>query len=151
MDLNQRLAEDLKAAMKTGERLRLAVIRLLRTRIKEAAVEKRADLSDEEIYKVIASEAKRRREAIDLFEKGGRADLASRERQEIEVLEGYLPPKLSEEDLRALAVETAKEVGAKGPQDLGTVMRVLIPKVTGRAEGSLVKRVVGDVLAQSQG
>jgi uncharacterized protein YqeY len=146
MDLNERLSEDQKAAMKSGDTLRTSVLRLLRTRIKERAVEKRDDLSDTEIYKVIMSEAKKREEAIDLFEKGGRGDLADREKQEIDVLKGYLPPMLSDDELKALILEAIKEVEAKTPQDLGRVMKVLMPKVTGRTEGSKVNKLVKDLL-----
>lgn len=150
MDLNERLSEDQKSAMKGGDTLQVSVLRVLRTRIKEGAVEKRRDLSDGEIYKVILSETKRREEAIDLFEKGGRGDLATREKQEIEILKTYLPPALSEEELRKHASEAVKEVGAKSQRDLGKVMKVLMPKVTGKAEGSLVNRIVKELLAEQQ-
>ena len=146
-NLNERLSEDLKAAMKSGEKVRLDAIRLLATRIKEAAVRKRGDLDDAEIIKVIMSEAKKRKEAIDLFEQGGRGDLASRETQEMEILQSYLPPKLSEDDLRTHAQEAIAEAGALDPRDLGKVMKVLMPKVTGRTEGSVVSRIVKELLA----
>jgi uncharacterized protein YqeY len=145
MDLNEKLSEDQKSAMKAGD-----TSRLLRTRIKERAVEKRDNLSDGEIYKVIVSEAKKRQEAIDLFEKGGRGDLATREKQEIEILKSYLPPMLSEDELKAHASEAIKEVDAKSPRDLGKVMKVLMPKVTGRTEGSLVNRIVKNLLAEQK-
>ncbi|MFH1313194.1 MAG: GatB/YqeY domain-containing protein [Candidatus Eisenbacteria bacterium] len=146
MDLNEKLSEDQKSAMKGGDTLRISVLRLLRTRIKERAVEKRGDLSDDEIYKVIMSEAKKRQEAIELFEQGGRADLADREKQEIEFLKTYLPPMLSDDEVKALILEAIKEVEAKTPQDLGKVMKVLMPKVTGRTEGSKVNKIVKELL-----
>jgi uncharacterized protein YqeY len=146
MDLNEKLSEDQKAAMKSGDALRTGVLRLLRTRIKERAVEKRDDLSDDEIYKVIMSEAKKRQEAIDLFVKGGRGDLADRDKQEIEILKSYLPPMLSDEELKTLILEAIKETEAKTPQDLGKVMKVLMPKVTGRTEGSKVNKIVKELL-----
>jgi uncharacterized protein YqeY len=150
MSLNEKLAEDLKVAMKGRDGLRVGVLRLLRTRVKEASVEKRDELSDEEIYKVIMSETKKRKEAIELFERGGRVDLATRERQEIEVLQSYLPPRLTEEEIRALAAEAISEVGAVDPRDLGKVMKALVPKVTGRSEGSLVSKIVRELLAQDK-
>ena len=146
MDLNEKLSEDQKAAMKSGDTLKTGVLRLLRTRIKERAVEKRDDLSDGEIYKVIMSEAKKRQEAVDLFEKGGRGDLAERDKKEIEILKSYLPPMLSDEELKTLILEAIKEAEAKTPQDLGRVMKVLMPKVTGRTEGSKVNKLVKDLL-----
>ena len=146
MDLNEKLSEDQKTAMKSGDTLKIGVLRLLRTRIKERAVQKRDDLSDDEIYKVIISEAKKRQEAIDLFEQGGRGDLADREKQEIEFLRSYLPPMLSDDEVKALILEAIKEVEAKTPQDLGRVMKVLMPKVTGRTEGSKVNKLVKELL-----
>ncbi len=148
MDLNEKLSEDQKSAMKGGETLKIGVLRLLRTRIKERAVQKRDDLSDDEIYKVIMSEAKKRQEAIDLFEQGGRGDLADREKQEIEFLKSYLPPMLSDDEVKALILEAIKEVEAKTPQDLGRVMKVLMPKVTGRTEGSKVNKIVKTLLSE---
>ena len=146
MDLNEKLSEDQKAAMKSGDTLKTGVLRLLRTRIKERAVEKRDDLSDSEIFKVIMSEVKKRQEAVDLFEKGGRGDLAERDKKEIEILKSYLPPMLSDEELKTLILEAIKEAEAKTPQDLGRVMKVLMPKVTGRTEGSKVNKLVKDLL-----
>jgi uncharacterized protein YqeY len=150
MGLVEKVGQDLIAAMKSGESLRLSVIRLLRTRLKETQVEKRRELEDEECLKVVASEVAKRKEAIELFEKGGRADLAGRELKEIEILETYLPPKLSEEELRAIVSEAVKESGARVPGDLGKVMKVVMPKVTGRAEGSLVNRIVRELLAEAK-
>lgn len=150
MDLNERLSEDQKSAMKAGAQARLGVLRLLRTRIKEAAVQKRDDLSDGEIYKVIITELKRRQEAIDLFEKGGREDLAARDKEEIGILESYLPPKLTADELKTHVLEAIKEAGAITPRDLGKVMKVLMPKVTGRTEGSVVSKMVKELLAEQK-
>ena len=150
MDLNEKLSEDQKSAMKAGDTLKIGVLRLLRTRIKERAVEKRDDLSDDEIYKVIMSEAKKRQEAIDLFEQGGRGDLAEREKKEIEVLRSYLPPMLSDDEVKALAQEAIKEVEATTPRDLGKVMKVLMPKVTGRTEGSQANKIVKALLSEAK-
>jgi uncharacterized protein YqeY len=150
MGLVEKVGQDLIAAMKSGDSLRLSVIRLLSTRLKETQVEKRRELEDEECLKVVMSEVAKRKEAIALFEKGGRADLASREMKEIEILETYLPPKLSEEELRTIVSEAVKESGARVPGDLGKVMKVVMPKVTGRAEGSLVNRIVRELLAEAK-
>jgi uncharacterized protein YqeY len=147
MALDEKLGEDLRASMKAGDTLKTAVLRLLKTRVKEASVEKRDKLSEDEIFKIIMSEAKKRREAIELFEQGGRGDLAVREKDEIAVLESYLPPKLTDEELKALVAEAINEVEAKDPRDLGKVMKVLMPKVTGRSEGSKVSKVVKELLA----
>lgn len=146
MSLEERFQEDLKSAMKSGDGTTLNVLRLLRTRLKEASVAKKGDLSDDEIYKTIATEIKKRKEAIELFEKGGRSDLAAREHKEIEILDGYMPPKLSEDEIRDLAAKAVKESGAEVPRDLGKVMKVLMPQVVNRAEGSEVRKIVKDLL-----
>ena len=147
MSLDEKLSEDLKASMKAGDTLKTGVLRLLKTRVKEASVEKRDRLSDDEILKVVISETKKRAEAIELFEKGGRSDLAVREKQEIEILEAYLPPKISDDELNALARAAIDEVGAQDARDFGKVMKVLMPKVTGRSDGSEVSKVVKGLLA----
>jgi uncharacterized protein YqeY len=151
MSLDEKLSEDLKTSMKAGDTLKVSVLRLLKTRVKEASVEKRDKLSDDEILKVVVSETKKRREAIELFEQGGRGDLAAREAQEIGILESYLPPKLTDDEIKALAREAISEVEAKDPRDFGKVMKALMPKVTGRSEGSRVSKVVKDLLTESAG
>ena len=150
MSLEERFQEDLKSAMKSGDETAMSVLRLLRTRLKEAQVAKRDDLSEDEIYKAIATEIKKRKEAIDLFEKGGREDLAAREHKEIGVLEGYMPPKLSEAEIRELAAGAVAESGAESSRDLGKVMKVLMPQVVNRAEGSLVRKMVKDLLTEKE-
>ncbi len=146
MNLEERFQEDLQSAMKSGDRAAVDVLRLLRTRLKEASVAKMDDLSEDEIYKTIGTEIKKRREAIELFEKGGRSDLAAREHREIEILEGYMPPRLSEDEIRTLAAEAVRESGAESPRDLGKVMKILMPRVANRAEGSKVRAIVKQLL-----
>jgi uncharacterized protein YqeY len=150
MGLSDKVGQDLLAAMKAGESLRLSVVRLLRTRLKETQIEKRRELTDEECYKVVMSEVGRRKEAIELFEKGGRPDLASREINEIAILETYLPPKLTEDEIKTIVSDAIKEAGATQPGDFGKVMKLAMPKVTGRAEGSMVSKIVKDLLAEAK-
>ena len=148
MSLEERFQEDLISAMKSGDETAVSVLRLLRTRLKEASVSKRSELEDEEIYKAIATEIKKRKEAIELFEKGGRSDLAAREHKEIEVLDGYMPPKLSEDEIKDLAAKAVTESGAETARDLGKVMKVLMPQVANRAEGSQVRKIVKNLLTE---
>jgi uncharacterized protein YqeY len=150
MSLEERFQEDLKSAMKGGDQTAVNVLRLLRTRLKEARVAKREDLSDDEVYKVIATEIKKRREAIELFEQGGREDLAAREHKEIGVLEAYMPPKLSEQEIKDLASKAVLDSGAAGSRDLGKVMKVLMPQVVNRADGSEVRKIVKDILTERE-
>jgi uncharacterized protein YqeY len=146
MSLEERFQEDQVSAMKSGDETAVSVLRLLRTRLKEASVAKKGELGDDEIYKAIAAEIKKRKEAIELFEKGGRSDLAAREHKEIEVLDGYMPPGLSEDEIRDLAAKAVTESGAESARDLGKVMKVIMPQVVNRAEGSQVRKIVKDLL-----
>lgn len=150
MTLSEKLGEDLKAAMKGQDEPRVRVLRLLKTRVKEASVAKRCELTDDEVIKVVISETKKRKEAIELFEQGGRGDLASREKEEMDILQTYMPSQLTEDEVIALAREAIEEVGAKDPRDLGKVMKVFMPKVVGRSEGSFASRTVKELLAQKK-
>jgi uncharacterized protein YqeY len=150
MTLSEKLGEDLKAAMKGQDEPRVRVLRLLRTRVKEASVAKRDELTDDEVIKVVISETKKRKEAIELFEQGGRGDLASREKEEMDILQTYMPPQLTENEVRTLAIEAVEEVGALDPRDMGKVMKVLMPKIVGRSEGSFASRTVKELLAQKK-
>ncbi len=150
MSLEEKFQEDLTSAMKSGDETVVSVLRLLRTRLKEASVAKRGELLEDEIYKAIATEIKKRKEAIELFEKGGRSDLAARERREIEVLDGYMPPSLSDDEIKDLAARAVEESGAGSVRDLGKVMKVLMPQVVNRADGSMVRKVVKDLLTEKE-
>ncbi|RKQ63526.1 hypothetical protein C7457_0400 [Thermovibrio guaymasensis] len=148
MSLKERLKEDMKAALKAKDKEKLSVIRMLQALIKNAEIDKRGELTDEEIISLLQKYAKQRRESIEMYEKGGRQDLVEKEKRELEIVESYLPKQMSEEEIRELVAEVIKEVGASSPKDLGKVMQAVMPKVKGRANGSLVNRVVRELLAQ---
>lgn len=150
MTLSEKLGEDLKAAMKGQDEPRVRVLRLLKTRVKEASVAKRDELTDDEVIKVVISETKKRKEAIELFEQGGRGDLASREKEEMDILQTYMPEQLTEDEVIALIKEAIEEVGAMDPRDMGKVMKVLMPRIVGRSEGSFASRTVKELLAQKK-
>ena len=146
MTLNERIAADLKEAMKAREQSRLDVIRMLKSAIQMAAIEKggaTAVLDDPEVEVVIRKQVKQRRDSIVGFEKGGRPELAAKEKSELEVLQGYLPKELTPEELGAMIDETIKEVGATTKAQLGSVMKALQPKLAGRADGKTVSQEVG--------
>ncbi len=150
--LKSRLHDDLTKAIKARDELRSSTLRLTLSAIayEETAGKSARELSDDEVQKVIAREAKKRREAADAFDKGGRADSAERERAEGELLAEYLPKQLSDEELTAIvadAVAEAKAGGAEGPRAMGAVMKIVNPKVAGRAEGGRVAAVVKRLLA----
>ena len=151
--LKQRLQNDLTSAIKERDELRSATLRLTLSAItkEEVAGKTARELSDDEVLKVITREAKKRREAAEAFDEGGRAESAQRERAEGKLLEAYLPQQLSADELAALvaqAVAEAKANGAEGPRAMGAVMKIVNPRVAGRADGG---RVAAEVKKQLGG
>ena len=148
--LLEKLNEDYKEAVRNKDEIKRNTINLLLSGLKYRQIELRAsgkELTDEEIIGVISKEIKKRKEAIELYEKGNRQDLAEKEKRELEILESYMPKQLSEEELLKIIDETIKSVGASSPSDVGKVMKELMPKVKGKADGSLVKSLVEKRLA----
>ncbi|WP_046469202.1 GatB/YqeY domain-containing protein [Allosalinactinospora lopnorensis] len=139
-ELKDRLQTDLTDAMKARDALRTRTLRMVLTAVsaEEVAGESARELSDDEIIKLITREAKKRREAAEAFEKGGRADKAEEERAEGEVLAGYLPAQLTDSELADLVAAAVAETGANDVKGMGRVMKAVTPKVAGRAEGSRV-------------
>lgn len=146
MSLQQRLDGDLKTAMKSSDSLKTSVLRMVKAAIKNKQVEKRKELSDEEIISVLSTLTKQRRESIDLFSKGGREDLAEKEKQELAMLQLYLPGQLSPEDLDRIIMEAINESSAEGVKDIGKVMRLIMPRVQGAADGKVVNQRVKELL-----
>ncbi|GHA96906.1 GatB/YqeY domain-containing protein [Streptomyces termitum] len=147
-----RLQDDLNAAIRERDELRSSTLRLTLAAItkEEVAGKTKRELSDDEVQKVIAKEAKKRREAADAFEQGGRPESAARERSEGELLDAYLPKQLSDDELEtivAAAVAEATGAGAEGPRAMGAVMKIVNPKVAGLAEGGRVAAMVKKLLA----
>ncbi len=149
MGIKERLLEDMKEAMRKKDKLRLSTIRMLRSLIKNAEIDKRAELSEDEIYELLSKYAKQRREAIELYERGGRKDLVEKEKAELAIVESYMPQQLSEEQLTVIIKETIQELKANGPKDLGKVMKALMPKIKGRADGSVASRLVKKLLSEN--
>jgi uncharacterized protein YqeY len=145
--LKDRIQADLLEATRRQDVVTRETLRMLRSAIRYAEVERGHQLDEAEIYEVIARQIRQRRESIAEFEKGGREDLAARERSELEVLERYLPAQLTREEIVELARQVIEEVGASGPRDAGKVMGRLMPRVKGRADGRLVNAVVQELLA----
>jgi uncharacterized protein YqeY len=133
--LKQRLSEEMRAAMKGREKIRLGALRLLLASVKYREVEVRHDLDDEEFVEIATREAKRRREAIEAYEKAGREDRATTERKELAVIQTYLPAALSPEEIDALVERVVAATAASGPGDMGKVMGVVMANVKGRADG----------------
>jgi uncharacterized protein YqeY len=143
MTLIDQVGEDVKAAMKSKDVVRLAALRMLKTAIVNKGVEKGRDLDDAEVLQVVASLVKQRRDSIEQFSKAGRTDLVDRESGEIRVLEQYLPPAASPEEIEAAVAAAIAETGASAPKDIGKVMKAVMPKLVGKsAEGRTVNEVV---------
>ncbi len=146
--LKKRIDEDLKEALKKKDASRLSVLRMLKSDIKYKEIDKGSELSDDEVLSVLASSMKRRRDSIEQFEKGGRDDLASREKAELEVVLRYVPEQLTEQELLDIITRAIKDVNATGPSSLGMVMKEIMPKVRGRADGKIVNQIVSSQLQQ---
>jgi len=151
MSIKDQIMADLKEAMKNKEKERLRVLRSLKSKMLEREINERkggeAELSDEQAIEVLMKAAKQRKESIEQFEEGGRDDLASSEQEELEVIESYLPEMLSEEEVRDVAREKIEELGAEDMSDMGQVMGVLMQELKGKAEGSVVSKVVKEELS----
>jgi uncharacterized protein len=148
-ELKDRLRADLTAAMKARDQVRTRTLRMVLTSVsnEEVAGNSARDLSDDEVLRILAREARRRREAADAFEAAGRADQAAAERAEDQVLAGYLPAQLSDAELAAIVAEVIDETGASGMGAMGQVMKAVTPRVAGRAEGGRVAAEVRRALA----
>lgn len=134
MSLKDRLQQDMKAAMRAGEKPRLAVIRLINAAIKQREVDERIELDDDQVTAAIDKMAKQRRESIEQYEKAGRDDLANQEKFELELLKSYLPEQLGEAEIDAMIEAAVTATGASSIKDMGKIMGQLKPKLAGRAD-----------------
>jgi uncharacterized protein len=142
MSLLERLNNDMKQAMKNKEKDKLSVIRMLKASIQNEALKQRQDLTDDEELTVLSRELKQRKDSLQEFENAGRSDLVDKVRTELVYVEAYMPEQLSEEDISKIVNETILEVNATSKADMGRVMGALMPKVKGKADGSLVNKLV---------
>ncbi|MDF1535893.1 MAG: GatB/YqeY domain-containing protein [bacterium] len=147
MKLIDRINEDLKRSMKAKDGTRVSVLRFLLASIKNREIEKKGALEEEAVLAEVASSAKRRRESIEAFREGERPDLVDKESAELAILEEYLPEQISEDEVRRTVLEVVTGIGARSPADLGKVMKELMPKLQGRADGKLVSRIVREILS----
>src|SRR4029453_5690579 len=145
MSVQERIDSDLKEAMRAKDTTTLGVLRMLKSALKYAAIEKsgaEAELSDTEAIQVIRKQAKQRQDSIESFEKGGRAELADKEKEELALLNSYLPQAMSSEELEKIVRETIAEVGATSKAQMGAVMKALQAKAGGRADGKTLSAEV---------
>jgi hypothetical protein len=149
MGLKEKISEDMKLAMKSGERLRLETLRTLRAVLLEKEIERRGSgggMTPDDESGVLATAAKRRRESIEQFQKGGRADLVDQEMKELAIIQEYLPKQMSPDEVTAVISKVIVEVGAASPADFGKVMPAVMKQVKGKAEGKMVQDLVKKLL-----
>ncbi|SFA54113.1 hypothetical protein SAMN05216169_103925 [Anoxybacillus pushchinoensis] len=147
MSLLERLNNDMKQAMKNKEKDKLSVIRMVKSALQNEAIKLGKTLTEDEELTVLSRELKQRKDSLQEFEKAGRTDLVDKVKEEITVLELYMPKQLSEEELVQIVKETIAEVGASSKADMGKVMGAIMPKVKGKADGSLVNKLVQQQLS----
>lgn len=148
MSLYKKIESDIKSAMKARQQERLLALRNIKAALKHQAIElKKPSLEDSEVHKVLTKLAKQRRDSLETYEKAGRQDLAQKEAAELKIIQTYLPQPLSDSELEKIISDTIQELGAKGPQDMGPVMKALQSKTAGRAEGKIVSQKVRQALS----
>ncbi|MCX5730327.1 MAG: GatB/YqeY domain-containing protein [Deltaproteobacteria bacterium] len=147
MALREKLDEDLKSAMRAKDSLRMNTVRALKSAVKYREIELMKPLDEAGILGVMATEIKRRRDSVEQYRAGNRADLADKEEAEIKILQEFLPQQLTQEEVEAKVAEVVVRVGAQGPKDMGAVMKALLPEVQGRADGKVVSELVKRRLA----
>ena len=146
MKLIEKIQDDLKRSLKAKDGTRVSVLRFLLASIKNREIQKREPLNEEEILAEITSSAKRRRESIEAFKEGERQDLVAREEAELAILSEYLPEQMTEEEVRRVAEEVIRSISAQSPADIGAVMKDLMPRIRGRADGKVVNQIVREIL-----
>ena len=148
MTLQERLTEDFKAAMKAHDEVKKNTLSFARAAIKQVEVDTRKEVEDGDVLAILKKQVKMRKDALGDFEKAGRTDLLESYKAEIEILEAYLPEQMSEDDIRKLVQETAAEVGVEGgKQNMGKLMKSVMPKVKGLADGNTVRKIIEEFLA----
>jgi uncharacterized protein YqeY len=145
--LRDKLMADLREAMKSGDKTRLSVLRMIRARVQNAEIAQQKNLEDPDVIGLIAKEAKEHRESIEEFKKGERQDLVDKEEAELAIVLEYLPQQISRDEIAAAARQIIEEVGASGPGDKGKVMQKLMPQLKGKAEGRDINEVVTELLS----
>jgi uncharacterized protein YqeY len=147
MSLKQRLTDDMKTAMKAGEKDRLATIRLINAAIKQKEVDERVEMDDARVLAVLEKMVKQRKDSIEQFDKAGREDLSVIERAEMAIIAQYLPEKMGEDEIKAAIEAAVAETGAVGPADMGKLMGVLKPRLAGQADMGEVSKLIKQRLA----
>jgi uncharacterized protein len=147
MALRERLVEEMKSAMKAKEGLKLSVIRMVRSAVKNKEIELKQELGDQEITEIITTLVKQRRESIKLFQEAGRNELVLKEETELGILLDFLPRQLDRHEIEEIVAKAITDCGAQGARDMGKIMKIIMPHVSGRADGKVVNEIVKQKLS----
>ena len=147
--LEKKINDDLKGALKEKKTIKIETLRMLKAEIKNVSISKKGtSLEDKDVFQIISRQIKQHRDSIETFSKGGREDLAKKEKQELEILQSYLPKQLSKKEVVSIVKQAVVETGAASRSDMGKVMKVVMEKVKGAAEGKLVSQIVAEQLGK---
>ncbi|MDD3125357.1 MAG: GatB/YqeY domain-containing protein [Candidatus Kapabacteria bacterium] len=149
MEFEQKINEEMKAAMKSGDKLRLETIRSLRAGIlsfKTSGADH--EMNEDDVQKILLSEAKKRKDAIEMYKQGGRTDLSDKESAELKIIEEFLPKQMSDDEIREFVNKLVAEIGAEGPQQMGKVMGPAMKQLRGKADGNAVQAIVKEILSK---
>ncbi len=146
MSLGEKIAGDLKTAMKSGDKDIVSILRMIKSSIKNQEIDKKELLNDEEVSAILRTFVKRAKEAMEQFSNAGRTELAEQETKELAIIQTYLPKQLNEDDIRKIVRESIDETGAAGPKDMGKVMKVVMVKAKGQIDGKLTNVLVKEML-----
>lgn len=147
MSLEEKILEEMKQAMKANDKVRLSAIRMIRSSLKNKEIELRRKLEDEDVFKVIQGMVRKGEESVEQFQAGGRNDLVEKEKAEIEVLKSFLPQPISQEEIVRIIDETIQETQSSSMKDLGKVMKAVMPKLGGKADGKVINQLVKERLS----
>jgi uncharacterized protein YqeY len=147
MGLEERLVDEMKQAMRSNDKLRLSTIRMIRSALKNKEIEQRKKLDDDGVIRVIQGMMRKGEESLEQFQLGGRMDLVEKERKEIEILKSFLPQSLSQEEVLKIIDQCIEETQASSLKDLGKVMKSVMPKLQGKADGKLINQLVKEKLS----
>lgn len=150
LSLEEVIFNDMKMALKDGEKIKLSTLRLIRAAIKNSEILKKDKLTEDEIIGIISNHLKKLEESLDLFIKGQRPELADKAKKEIEIIKAYLPEQLAEEEIEKIVKDTIKNFEFSSLKDVGPAMREIIPQLKGKADGKIVNKVVRDLLDNSK-
>ncbi|MBI4682287.1 MAG: GatB/YqeY domain-containing protein [Nitrospirae bacterium] len=146
MSVSERIVADYKEALKAGDKNKVSVLRMIKSSMKYKEIDKKAPLTDEEVQAILMSSVKRAKESIEQFSKAGREDLVNKEKEEMLVVQDYLPKQLGEDELKKIVKDVITAEGASGPKDTGKVMKSAMARLKGQADGKLVSQMVKELL-----